>query len=120
MLFAADGTLGKRRCGMRGYKALSAAGLTALVLAGCAKTTADATRTAEVACGGCMFAMEEGNGCDLAIRIDGRAYPVEGASIDDFGDAHAADGMCNMIRTADVVGRVEGDRFVAESIVLRP
>ena len=114
MLFAADGTLGKRRCGMRGYKALSAAGLTALVLAGCARTTADATRTAEV------FAMEDGNGCDLAIRIDGRAYPVDGASIDDFGDAHAADGMCNMIRTADVVGRVEGDRFVAESIVLRP
>lgn len=90
-----------------------------LLLAGCAKTNTPAVRTAEVACGSCLLGLE-GDGCDLAVRIDGGAYFVDGASIDDFGDAHAANGMCNVIRTGDVVGRVEGDRFVAESIVLRP
>ena len=30
-----------------------------------------------------------GNGCDLAVRIDGQVYYVDGSSIDDHGDAHA-------------------------------
>jgi hypothetical protein len=35
----------------------------------------------------------EGKACDLAVRIDGKAYFVDGTSIDSHGDAHAADGF---------------------------
>ena len=42
----------------------------------------------EASCGQCMFAMDEQVGCDLAVRIDTKAFFVEGAAIDDFGDAH--------------------------------
>lgn len=74
---------------------------------------------AEIGCGSCRFGME-GTGCDLAVRIQGQTYVVEGASIDDFGDAHAEDGLCVVTRRATVSGRVEGDRFVADSVVLQP
>lgn len=74
---------------------------------------------AEVACGQCQFGLA-GSGCDLAIRIQGKAYYVDGSSIDDHGDAHAADGLCNAIRTAEVEGRLVGDRFQATRISVRP
>jgi len=92
-----------------------------LVSGGCASS--DAARMsatdAEVGCSTCRFGVETG-GCDLAVRIQGEIYLVEGAGIDDFGDAHAPDGLCNATRRADVIGRVEDGRFVAESIVLKP
>ncbi len=74
---------------------------------------------AEVACGECQFGME-GSGCDLAVRIDGDCYYVDGASIDDFGDAHASDGMCLCIRKAKIEGEIKDGRFVASSIELLP
>ena len=58
-------------------------------------------RRVEAACGECQFGLP-GSGCDLAVRIDGVAYFVDGTSIDDHGDAHAQDGFCNAIRFADV------------------
>lgn len=71
----------------------------------------------EAACGQCQLGLE-GTGCDLAVRIDGKAYFVDGAAIDDFGDAHAADGFCNAIRSARATGKIENGRFTAESIEL--
>ena len=71
----------------------------------------------EVACGECMFGLA-GESCDLAVRIDGQAYFVDGTSIDDHGDAHAEDGLCNAIRKGTVKGKIENDRFIAESIEL--
>ncbi len=71
----------------------------------------------EAACGECMFELA-GDGCDLAVRIDGEAYFVDGTSINDHGDAHADNGFCNAIRKANVKGKIENDRFIAESFVL--
>jgi membrane-associated protease RseP (regulator of RpoE activity) len=73
----------------------------------------------DVSCGECQFGLP-GDGCDLAVRIDGTAYYVDGVNIDELGDAHAKDGLCNAIRSAKVVGKIENDRFVASSIELLP
>ena len=64
----------------------------------------------EVACGECMLGLQ-GKGCDLAIRIDGRSYFVDGTKIDSHGDAHAKEGFCNAISKAEVQGEIVGDRF---------
>ncbi len=66
----------------------------------------------EAACGECRFKMD-GNGCDLAVRIDGKSYFVDGTSIDKHGDAHAKDGFCNAVRKAEVRGEVVNNRFKA-------
>lgn len=65
----------------------------------------------ESACGQCKFEMKEKKGCDLAVRIDGKAYFVEGTKIDEHGDAHAADGFCEAIRKAEVQGELVNDKF---------
>lgn len=64
----------------------------------------------EVACGECKLGLS-GKGCDLAIRIDGKSYFVDGTEIDSHGDAHAKDGFCNAISKAEVQGEIVGDRF---------
>lgn len=65
---------------------------------------------AELSCGKCKFGLP-GKTCDLAVRIDNKAYYVDGADIDSFGDAHAHDGMCNAIRPAEVQGTIVKDRY---------
>ncbi len=64
----------------------------------------------ETACGQCQFKLE-GKGCDLAVRIKGKAYFVAGTTIDEHGDAHAEDGFCNKIRKAEVQGEVKNEKF---------
>jgi len=71
----------------------------------------------EVACGQCLFDLE-GEGCTLAIRWQGDAMFVDGSGIDDHGDAHAAEGLCNMIRSGDVRGEVKDGRFIAQRLRL--
>jgi hypothetical protein len=44
----------------------------------------------------------EGKGCNLAVRINGQSYFVDGSDIDSHGDAHADDGFCKKIRKAKV------------------
>ena len=73
----------------------------------------------EAACGECLFELE-GDGCDLAVRIDGKAYFVDDSEIDDHGDAHADHGFCNAVRQARVQGSIENGRFVATSFELLP
>ncbi len=73
----------------------------------------------EAACGQCQFRLP-GKGCDLAVRIDGVAYYVDGAGIGDHGDPHSDIGFCNAVRQARVTGRVENGRFVATSFELLP
>lgn len=75
--------------------------------------------TVEAACGQCQFGLA-GKGCDLAVRIDGKAYFVDGSEIDEHGDAHAVDGFCNEVRQARVQGRIENTRFIASSFELLP
>jgi hypothetical protein len=64
----------------------------------------------ETACGECQFKLA-GKGCDLAVRIDGKAYFVDGTDIDSHGDAHAKDGFCKVVRRAEVQGNLVNDRF---------
>lgn len=64
----------------------------------------------ETACGQCQFKLT-GKGCDLAVRIEGKSYFVDGTDIDSHGDAHAKDGFCNAVRKAEVQGEILNDRF---------
>ena len=74
---------------------------------------------AEVSCGECQFKMT-GKSCDLAVRINGKSYFVDGTTIDQHGDAHAKDGFCETIRKAEVQGEVVGDRYKVSYIKLLP
>jgi hypothetical protein len=76
-------------------------------------------QTVEASCGQCQFGME-GKSCDLAVRIDGKPYFVEGTSIDAHGDAHAKDGFCASIRKAEVIGTLKNNKFVVTSFKLLP
>ena len=73
----------------------------------------------EASCGQCQFKMK-GHGCELAVRIEGKSYFVDGASIDSFGDAHADDGFCATIRKAEVSGKIMDNRFKVTSFKLLP
>jgi hypothetical protein len=48
----------------------------------------------------------EGHGCELAVRIDGKPYFVDG-TCRFHGDAHASDGFCTAIRKASVIGEIK-------------
>ncbi|SJZ87339.1 DUF6370 family protein [Sediminibacterium ginsengisoli] len=68
-------------------------------------------RIAEVSCGECQFKMK-GEGCHLAVRVNGKSYWVDGADVDSFGDAHDKEtGFCNKIRKAEIQGTVKNNRF---------
>lgn len=73
----------------------------------------------EASCGQCKFELP-GTDCDLAVRIDGKAYFVDGTTIDEHGDAHADDGFCSAIRRAEVQGEVVKDRFKVTYFKLLP
>ncbi len=73
----------------------------------------------DAACGQCQFGLP-GSDCDLAVRIDGASYFVDGTGIDDHGDAHSSDGLCNAVRLARVSGQVHDGRFVATYFELLP
>lgn len=73
----------------------------------------------EASCGQCKLGLN-GKGCTLAIRMNGKAYFVEGSDIDTHGDAHADDGFCNKIRKAKVQGEVVNNKFQATYFQLVP
>ena len=73
----------------------------------------------ETACGECQFHLK-GKSCDLAVRIDGKAYFVDGTSIDDHGDAHDTEGFCNAVSKAEVQGKVVNNRFKVTYFKLLP
>lgn len=72
----------------------------------------------EASCGQCNFGMTSKKGCDLAVKIDGKPYFVEGTKIDQHGDAHAKDGFCNAVRKAKVSGEIKNDAFVVTTFTL--
>ncbi len=73
----------------------------------------------EASCGQCNFGLKV-KGCDLAVRIDGKSYFVDGTKIDSHGDAHAEDGFCNAIKKAEVQGEVVNNRFKATYFKVLP
>lgn len=84
------------------------------------KKTEQKTQVVEASCGQCQFGMKDKPGCDLAVRIDGKSYFVEGTDINKHGDAHAHDGFCSAIRQAEVVGEVKNNKFVVSQFKLLP
>ncbi len=73
----------------------------------------------DAACGQCQLGLP-GKGCDLAVRINGKAYFVDGTDIDSHGDAHAKDGFCEAVRKAEVQGEIKDNRFKATYFKLVP
>jgi hypothetical protein len=69
-------------------------------------------RTAEVACSHCVYHMDGANGCELAVKLDGKTYLVDGAKL----DTHE---WCERSLNAVVSGSVENGRFVASSLKLK-
>lgn len=76
-------------------------------------------KVVDIACGECQFKMK-GKDCELAVRIDGKSYFVDGKGIDDFGDAHGEHGFCNAVSKAEVSGELVNNRFKAKEIKLLP
>ncbi len=74
----------------------------------------------EASCGQCKFGMDGKKGCDLAVRIDGKGYFVDGTAIDDHGDAHGPHGFCSVIRKAEVSGEIKDGKFMASAFDLIP
>lgn len=75
--------------------------------------------TVDASCGQCKLGLK-GKGCSLAVKIDDKAYFVDGSDIDSHGDAHADDGFCNKVRKAMVQGEVVNNRFKATYFKLLP
>lgn len=86
---------------------------------GLAPDPAKELKTVEVSCGKCKLGLP-GKSCDMAVRIEEKAYYVDGASMDNYGDAHADDGMCNAIRKAQIQGELVDGRFKVSYIKLLP
>lgn len=103
---------------------LSIAAIALLVLTGCATNdSAQTTQNAKVVdagCGQCLLGLEGPKGCDLAVRLDGKSYFVDGIKMKDLGDAHADDGMCNTLRKAKVTGQLVNNRYQAKTFELIP
>lgn len=74
---------------------------------------------ADASCGKCKYGLPSKN-CELAIRINGKVYYVDGSGIDDHGDAHADNGFCNAIRQVKVQGTVVKERFKLSYFRLLP
>jgi hypothetical protein len=74
----------------------------------------------DAGCGQCQFHLKTQKGCDLAVTINGKAYFVDGTTIDEHGDAHSKEGFCNAVRKAEVTGSVINNRFVIHSFKLLP
>ncbi|MEN8702947.1 MAG: DUF6370 family protein [Polaribacter sp.] len=88
-----------------------------LIFASCVREKRTFNEVAELSCGQCKFGLKSKSGCDLAVRFGDKAYFVEGFNIDEFGDAHdKTTGFCEVIRKGTVIGVLENDTFVANSI----
>lgn len=71
--------------------------------------------TVEAACGMCQFKVKSDKGCAMAVKIDGKIYHVEGLDKKTYGDAHAADGYCKVMKKAVVSGEIRKDKLIATS-----
>lgn len=87
-----------------------------LLVAACAHPKSE-KQIVELSCGQCQFGLTSEKGCSLAVRLDDKAYFVDGADIDDFGDAHDEKiGFCEVIRKGEVEGEIVDNRFKVSTI----
>lgn len=82
---------------------------------GAAATKTINDQTVDAACGACIYKMPGVTGCPLAVKIDGKAYLVEGAQ---WPNHDYCDRNCQAI----VSGKIEGDppKFVATKLEPKP
>ena len=93
--------------------------LSLFIVAISCKSNDSINQTAQISCGQRQFELE-GNGCNLAVKIDNKSYFVKGFGIDDFGDAHDENsGFCNVVRKGKVKGYIDNNKFIASSITLK-
>ncbi|MFN7140157.1 MAG: DUF6370 family protein [Limisphaerales bacterium] len=97
---------------------LSFLAATSILLTGCATTQKSKSAVADAGCGQCLLGLKEKKGCDLAVRLNGQSYFVDGFKMKQFGDPDAEGGMCNKLRKAKVQGEVVNNRFQATSFEL--
>lgn len=72
----------------------------------------------EISCGQCNFGMT-GGGCSLAVKMDGKAYFVDGMKMTDFGDPHSKEGLCVVVKQGLAEGEVNADgKFVATKLAV--
>ena len=72
-----------------------------------------------LSCGQCQLGMTSQKGCDLAVRIEGESYFVDGADINEFGNAHDENtGFCEVIRKAEIEGEIIDHRMKVSSVKL--
>ena len=64
------------------------------------------------------FGYKKIRGCNLAIKIEDKIYPVEGTKIHDHGDPHSKEGFCSAVRIAYVSGKIKKDKFYSDSFTL--
>lgn len=72
-------------------------------------------KTHEVACATCIYKMSGAEGCILATKIDDKTYLVTGVEM----PGHES-GLCDGARQAELVGELQGDKFVATAFALKP
>lgn len=81
------------------------------------KTTALKDQIVEATCGTCNFGLQ-GKKCELAVKIDGKSYFVDGTTIKDHGNEHGKNGFCNAVKKAKVSGSIADGRFKSSSFTL--
>ena len=72
-------------------------------------------KVVETGCGKCMFKVKSEKTCAVFVKIDNKFYAVEGVAKNVFGDSHAADGYCNVIKKARITGEIKKGKFYATS-----
>lgn len=74
----------------------------------------------ETGCGKCCFKSSGMKKCALAVKIDGKIYPVDGKKLNDFGKPKLKHGLCRKIRKAEVSGEIVNNRFLAFDFKVLP
>ncbi|WP_226063947.1 DUF6370 family protein [Kaistella polysaccharea] len=72
-------------------------------------------QTVDAACGMCQFKVKSDKGCAMSVKINEKVYHVEGLDKKTFGDAHAEEGYCKVIKKAIVSGEIKKGKFYATS-----
>ena len=92
-----------------------------LALGACGSSGTEITdRTVDVGCAMCQLEMDEAESCFWAARFDGKTVTVRGDALPADHDAHAPDGMCNVMRRAVVSGTLYPTHFLATKFELLP
>ena len=68
----------------------------------------------DAGCVMCKFDKKSDKGCAMAVKLNGKVYNVEGVDEKKFGEAHAHDGYCMVMKKAMVSGEIRNGKFYAK------